>query len=57
MLPSRLARKYMYERIHKYVTDENYRNLTKLEELIDEGRRWECKLKEYLELYPQDKDL
>lgn len=57
MLPSIIARRYIYERIHRYVTDENYRNLTKIEEIINEGRMWNCKLKEYLNMYPRDKDL
>lgn len=57
MLQSRFARRFVCERIHRYLNDEAYREMVKLNELIDEGRRWGCTLKEYLEMYPQDKDL
>lgn len=57
MLQTRLARQEVYRRIHQWLNSKAYREHTKLNDIINDGRKWDCNLKEYLTIYPEDKGL
>lgn len=57
MLQTRLLRHQTYQRIHKFLHEKTYRSDTILKDIIEDGRRYMCTLKEYLEYYPEDKGL
>ena len=57
MISSEMERRFYYNQIHQWIRDPGFRITHSIHEIIEKARIWNCKLSEYLTIYPGDRGL